>query len=191
MSKLRSKLAWAEVVVAKTSDFGVNDKQYTTVTHLGHLLNPGDTAAGYDVLNANIPEEALAMLKGRQLPDVILVRKTYPSRKNRQAKRVFKLKELRKEAADNVKKGDAERAAQDYEDFMQELEEDPELRKNVNLYRREDANRGAARAADEKEDMDDDGDEDGFPEVALDELLTDLKLEDGDVDDETPIEFNR
>jgi hypothetical protein len=31
----------------KASEIGVVDKQYTTISHLGHILHPGDTVMGY------------------------------------------------------------------------------------------------------------------------------------------------
>ncbi len=36
----------AEVFVMKASEIGVVDKQYSTISHLGHLLHPGDTVMG-------------------------------------------------------------------------------------------------------------------------------------------------
>ena len=32
----------------KASEIGVVDKQYSTISHLGHLLHPGDTVMGDD-----------------------------------------------------------------------------------------------------------------------------------------------
>lgn len=40
------KMRLAEVVIAKESDFGVRDVQYTCITHLGHILREGDIALG-------------------------------------------------------------------------------------------------------------------------------------------------
>ncbi len=57
---------------------------------------------------------------------------------------------------------------------MQEIDEDPDMRHQINLYRKEKmgayAHSAEAAASEEKED-------DGFPEVQLDELLDDLVLE--------------
>ena len=41
------KLRMAECVVARERDFGVNDTQFTVVTHLGQILNEGDIVQGY------------------------------------------------------------------------------------------------------------------------------------------------
>jgi len=32
----------------KASEIGVVDKQYSTISHLGHILHPGDTVMGYE-----------------------------------------------------------------------------------------------------------------------------------------------
>lgn len=40
------KIRLAEVVVVRERDFGVNDTQFTCITHLGNLLKEGDTVLG-------------------------------------------------------------------------------------------------------------------------------------------------
>lgn len=69
----------AECVVARERDFGVTDTQFTCISHLGSLLQPGDTVLGYDLsnINLNIDEEGMKSfdIVSRNLPDVILVRK--------------------------------------------------------------------------------------------------------------------
>ena len=63
--------------MARVADFGANDTVLSTVTHLGHVLRPGDRALGYDLEHANVTDDALeAWLQrpGAALPDVILVR---------------------------------------------------------------------------------------------------------------------
>jgi len=132
-TKFNEKLGLAEVELARKTDFGVNDRTVRCLTHLGKFLKVGDTVLGYDVGNANLVD-----LKGKQrqkLPEVVLVKKTY-GRKNRAKKRHWKLKTLPKEAPDKpLKKGEIEKQNEDMEIFMQDLEEDPEYRANVNLYR--------------------------------------------------------
>lgn len=64
--------------------------------------------------------------------------------------------------------------------MLQELEEDPEMRSRVALYKDPAHNPAAARQADAMTDGDDD--EDDLPEIPLDELLDDmnaLQLEEG------------
>lgn len=69
------KLELADAQVARVADFGSNDTTYHVRTHLGHLLNPGDTALGYDLTRANFVEDELEafLQKGGTLPDVVLV----------------------------------------------------------------------------------------------------------------------
>ena len=40
----------ADVCVQQLSNTGLSDQQYFCRTHLGHLLNPGDTVLGYDLI---------------------------------------------------------------------------------------------------------------------------------------------
>jgi hypothetical protein len=74
-----------------------------------------------------------------------------------------------------------EREEMEMEKFMQEIEEDPEVRAGVNLYKKK-AAAGAQKAADagvEKKESDgtmgEDEEEDGFPEVQMAELLDDMQ----------------
>jgi len=160
----------AEAHVARETDFGTNDLQFVGNTHLGNLLKPGDTAYGYDVASANFNDSNLVALKNRnQLPDFILVRKCYDHLPRK--KRIWKLKEIEKEPAD-LKKNEVVRQQMDYDRFLEELEEDPELRANVNLYK--DPNIEQAKVdemATEEEEEEDFG-------VKLEELLEDLTLDD-------------
>ncbi len=55
-------------------------------------------------------------------------------------KRIWRLKELEKEAADTkAMNRDETKKAKDYEDFLNDLEADPEMRTHMNLYRNEQA----------------------------------------------------
>jgi len=188
-SRFASKLLLAEVVVAREADFGKNDKQFHTITHLGNFLHVGDTVLGYDLTNANLMSDMPVKIKGRELPDIILVRKTYPEGKNkaRSRKRKFMLRTLKKEAAEQ-KKVDQVRDEKDWEEFQQQLEEDPEMASNVNLYKREPISKkkatpAAAAAgsaatssskAEAKEEGGDSDDDDDLPGVNVDQLLDDV-----------------
>lgn len=46
-------------------------QQLHVKTHLGHLLNIGDTALGFDFANANVNDENLDQIKPENLPDVV------------------------------------------------------------------------------------------------------------------------
>lgn len=44
------KFALADVQLARESDMGANDEILSCVTHLGHLIQPGDVVLGYDLV---------------------------------------------------------------------------------------------------------------------------------------------
>lgn len=195
----------AEVTVARSSDLGVNDSTVLVRSHLGHVLHIGDLVSGYDIRSAIYNDSLVAGHKSSfELPDVVLVRKTYP-RRNRARGRKWRLARLAVEMADDdarVARGaagvrdPATRDAEQREVFLQELEQDAELRSNVNLYRADDAVAAAAAAAARAAHVDaaamtdavpadvpvdaggdaDDEDADDYPEVPLEELLDALDL---------------
>ncbi|GAB0498060.1 hypothetical protein MMPV_009400 [Pyropia vietnamensis] len=193
------RFAAAEVTVARSSDLGVNDSTVLVRSHLGHVLHVGDLVSGYDVRSAIYNDSLLAGHKASfELPDVVLVRKTYP-RRNRARGRKWRLARLAVEMADDdarVARGaagvrdPATRDAEQRELFLQELEQDAELRSNVNLYRADSSILGAAGPADTEAMTDatpgdvahdaavdvDDEDADDYPEVPLEELLEALDL---------------
>lgn len=172
----------ADVELARATDFGRNDIQFHSRTHLGNLFRPGDIALGYDVANGNYNDSDTKALKGRELPEVVLVRKVF----NRKGGRQWKLKHLDIEKDYNEEKRRSAQADKDRDEelFKQALEEDPELRSNVLLYKDENAK--------PRDDMEDDDEEDPtFPDVGVEELLEDLKITDepeqetyGDSEDE-------
>lgn len=186
LMKISNRMCLAEVTVARQSDFGVNETTFACLTHMGNILNYGDTVLGYDVGNWN---PSMDIKNKSAIPDVVLVRKTYPGRKKRAKKRRWKLRTLPKEREQPAKKAEEEREAREFEDFMQDLEENPDLRGNVNMYKTKGA--AAAPVAASSMNDDDDADEDdmdGFPGVTMDELmdeLTNIKVHDtfGDDDD--------
>ncbi|KAJ8543501.1 hypothetical protein K7X08_006024 [Anisodus acutangulus] len=116
-----------------------NDTIFNVRTHLGHLLNPGDYALGYDLFAAaNNNDSELDKYKGFVLPDVILVKKSYEEKwqKKHGKPRSWKLKSLNMEIDENVKGRDyVEKNNSEYEQFLRDLEENPDLRFNISLYR--------------------------------------------------------
>eukprot|EP01100_Stratorugosa_tubuloviscum_P005270 TRINITY_DN2372_c1_g1_i1.p1 TRINITY_DN2372_c1_g1~~TRINITY_DN2372_c1_g1_i1.p1 ORF type:complete len:557 (-),score=259.99 TRINITY_DN2372_c1_g1_i1:390-2018(-) len=170
------KYLMAEATVARECDFGSNDSQFIIRTHLGNILKPGDSALGYDVMNINLSDTAITNLsrRKRDLPDVVLVKKTYPIQRAKAKPRFWKLKTLAKEEADNKRKTDFEKQNQDYEAFLRDIEEDPEIRTNINLYKTLDAR----QILKQKQDKMDDEEEDAIPEPTLEELLEDLSISD-------------
>jgi len=199
----------AQVSPLNAPTFGESDAVYHTRTHLGNILQPGDTVLGYHLRTANFNSAEWDALPAERTPDVVLVKKSYPERKRR-SKRNWKLKSMAKEAEDPnapehvVGRGalgrrgglDSQRVEKDYEMFLRELEEDEEMRQNVNLYRdpaamqreaerraRKEAKRAARQAG--AEDMDEDeGAANGAVSDTDDGMTTDNETDDGETDDE-------
>ena len=80
------------------------------------------------------------------LPDVVIVKKGYPKVRRRQQKRIWKLKRLDMEQQEqnNIHQGKKKKTDddnnegkndRDYKDFLDEIEEDPDMRQNINLYK--------------------------------------------------------
>ncbi|KAI9234504.1 MAG: NMD3 family-domain-containing protein [Podila humilis] len=174
---VRGKYVLADIQVARAQDVGKNDTTYFARSHLGGILNPGDSVMGYDIGSSNFNNDAFDGLHRGSLPDVILIKKSYPAHRKRTKGRNWELRQLNKEEEDMApRKQDQERIEQDYEMFLRDLEEDPELRSTVNLYKSDKVKKEADHAMESDSEFDD---EEGFPEIQLDELLDNLKLDDG------------
>ncbi|KAJ9703057.1 hypothetical protein PVL29_004712 [Vitis rotundifolia] len=171
-----SKYALADAQVARVSDFGKNDTIFNIRTHLGHLLNPGDHALGYDLYAANSNDMELEKYRGFVLPEAILIKKSYEEKRQRKRgkPRSWKLKSLNMEVDDSKGRADQEKMNTEYEVFLRDLEENPELRFNISLYRNKEYQPSEMASMTDGEDL---------PSVPLEELLADLDLseeEDGD-----------
>ena len=178
-----------------------------TRTHLGGILQPGDTAMGYYLTVSNFNSDDYATLPADRIPDVILIKKAYPNRRKKARTRAWKLRSIAKEDGEDGETGggrgvvgrmggrDQKKVEEDYELFLRELEEDPELRANVNLYKAKDVKMHDASAGRKKggqygmdvdsvgpepgngagggvEGEEEDAEEEGdFPDVQVEELL--------------------
>eukprot|EP01027_Heterolobosea_sp_BB2_P017116 GEZU01024280.1.p1 GENE.GEZU01024280.1~~GEZU01024280.1.p1 ORF type:complete len:534 (-),score=181.42 GEZU01024280.1:191-1594(-) len=167
LNVFRGKFQLAEAQVVRSEDLGkTNGAVIYVKTHLGKFLKPGDVVLGYDLIHGNFNDYNWDSLKASARQDVILVRKHFARQEQR--KRKWQLRALQKEESEITKKGDEIKKQKDLNRFMEELEEDPELRAQINLYKSSDYN-----ANDDDNDMRDEGeeDEDGTPRVDVDELL--------------------
>eukprot|EP00041_Stephanoeca_diplocostata_P027749 m.770398 g.770398 ORF g.770398 m.770398 type:complete len:253 (+) comp23240_c0_seq16:341-1099(+) len=172
----KGKHTLIDVTVARAKDFGVNDDQLTCRSHLGGVIQPGDLVWGFDVQTSNFNDEHANKLDRSQLPDVILVKKSYSEkRKTRKKRRQWKLRELPKIEDEGMTKKDHEQNLNDFEGFMQDLEEDPELRSTINIYR------DPAYAQGPESEIDDDE-----LRVQLDEMLDEFDAM--DIEDEDAAE---
>jgi nonsense-mediated mRNA decay protein 3 len=125
----RYGIATAEI--CRSQDFS---QTWVVRTHLGHILHAGDHAKGYLLCNANFNNVEWDNMRGVR-PDVLLVRKSYPNARKKRKARGWKLAAMAKVEEDDGTRRDAKRDEADYEMFLRDLEEDPELRGMVNLYK--------------------------------------------------------
>ncbi|XP_069474573.1 60S ribosomal export protein NMD3 isoform X2 [Ambystoma mexicanum] len=152
-----NKHTLAEVWVQKTSEMNTS-QQYHCRTHLGHLLNPGDLVLGFDLANCNLNDEFVNKMNPQHVPDVVLIKKCY-DRNKRQRRRNWKLKEM-----DKDKEGMDTDDERQYQEFLEDLEEDESIRKNVNIYK------------DTNILVESDTDEEGAPRISLAEMIEDLHI---------------
>lgn len=170
----KGRFLLAEATVARASDLGVNDTTYSIRTHLGSILHAGDSAMGYHLTGTqfNNPNfEAIEDSKqySGQIPDVILVKKHYAARKKNKS-RNWKLRRMAREESEmKPRKQDVDRDELDYEQFLQDLEADPDLRMGANLYRDP-----AQRATDAQSEMETDGEDEGLT-VPMDQLIDEME----------------
>jgi len=187
-----SKFVVAEMEVARANDFSTT---FTVYSHLGAILNPGDSAWGYDMNSMVQNEMDRMMMENSNLPEVILIKKKFTKRKS---KRLWKLKKLDKEAAkaNNVwdrkkggKKRQGDKEENDEDGFLEDIEEDPELRAQIPIYK--DENAIAERVKKMKEGTLEAEDENAAPEIDLVGLMEDLEIKDTAVEEneETVGEF--
>ncbi|OZJ04343.1 hypothetical protein BZG36_02381 [Bifiguratus adelaidae] len=183
----RGRYVLADVEVARSTDFGKNDTTFITRTHLGALLKAGDTAMGYDISRSNFNDDNFDAMDRAALPDVILVKKSYPVHRKKNKTRQWKLRQLAKEEEEMApRKQDVARLENDYEMFLRDLEEDPELRSNINIFKDTNAvakakkSQYAMAVEDEMQDQDEDGEEEeeDFPEISLEEMMDEMTLQD-------------
>ncbi|OLL22432.1 60S ribosomal export protein NMD3 [Neolecta irregularis DAH-3] len=173
LGQTHGRLALADVEIAKSSDLGVNDQQYTVRTHLGAILKPGDTARGYHLTTTNFNDPEYESLDQSLLPDIILVKKSYPNRRKKNKTRNWKLRTLSKEQTEmNPRKQDIEKQERDYEEFLRDLEEDTEMRSMVNVYKHKD--RPTKMEGLDEGIVGEDEDDADFPEIPIEELLDEM-----------------
>ncbi|KAF8906948.1 hypothetical protein CPB84DRAFT_1844083 [Gymnopilus junonius] len=132
---------------------------YHTHTHLSAILQPGDTALGYFLTNANFNSDHFASLPADRILDLILVKKTHPNHRKKNRPRNWKLRSIAKEAGEEGETSgargaigrmggrDQRKVEQDYELFLRDLEEDLELRQGINLYKAPEVTMAAADGA--------------------------------------------
>lgn len=119
----------ADVWIVKSSELGINTNTVHTRTHLGHILKIGDSVLGYSLRDTNINDDNFEKLDKNKCSEVILVKKYYGDRGSRRRQRIWKLKRLAEDEAALDTDG------AEYDEFLDDIEEDPDLRQNINIYK--------------------------------------------------------
>ena len=106
--------------------------------------------------------------KGLVLPDAVLTKKSFEEKrqKKRGKPRAWKLKSLDMEV-DDKGRAEQEKTTTEYEQFLKDLEENPDMRFNISLYRNREYQPSEMTSVTDGEDL---------PSVPLEELLADLDL---------------
>lgn len=120
---IKSRFCQADVYLMRNNDMMGSDTQFHCRTHLGHILSAGDTVVGFDFSTANLNDSNIESMKKDNIPDVVLVKKIYDDVGTRRKKRNWKLKELPIEHNN------------DYDEFLDDLEEDKDYRSGINIYK--------------------------------------------------------
>jgi len=164
---VNGKLHQAIATVCLSHEVG-HGREFIVQTHLGALLNVGDLCKGYFVSALNVNNEEFD--KEENLPDVVLVRKHFPSQISRRGARRWKVKRLEIMEPQGLNARDREEREREAEEFVDEVERDSDLRRDINIYR-DYAPRPAVR-----EDAQDDQDDDHVPDVDLAEVLDEMQI---------------
>ncbi|KAB1218191.1 60S ribosomal export protein NMD3 [Morella rubra] len=106
--------------------------------------------------------------KGLVLPDAVLTKKSFEEKrqKKRGKPRAWKLKSLDMEV-DDKGRAEQEKTTTEHEQFLKDLEENPDMRFNISLYRNKENQPSEMTSVTDGEDL---------PSVPLEELLADLDL---------------
>ncbi len=147
----------------------------TCRSHLGGKIRPGDIFLGYNTEALNLDHNLENFIdKSSNIPDVILVKKKYIRGNTSARKRYWKLKHLDKEVDMGGKEDEKEKQ---YEEFLRDIEEDKDLRKNVNLYKDDEVMKELEGKFKNLKVKNDDENESEI-DIKVDELLEDLHLGD-------------
>eukprot|EP01088_Endostelium_zonatum_P015469 TRINITY_DN3805_c0_g1_i1.p1 TRINITY_DN3805_c0_g1~~TRINITY_DN3805_c0_g1_i1.p1 ORF type:complete len:510 (-),score=120.12 TRINITY_DN3805_c0_g1_i1:25-1554(-) len=164
----KGKYVLSECIVAREKDFGRNEKQFYTRTHLGALLGVGDVALGYDIESLNWEGETGKKggksQQGKGGVEVVLVKKKFGVAKG---ERLWKVKTLEKETIGDARGRRAGKDEKDFAQFQRELEEDEEYRQGLLLYKVDGADEIAKRKKNNNP-----GEE--VKEIGLNELIDDF-----------------
>uniref|UniRef100_A0A1A9WFW7 60S ribosomal export protein NMD3 n=1 Tax=Glossina brevipalpis TaxID=37001 RepID=A0A1A9WFW7_9MUSC len=115
-----------DVWLIKATQLGLNEHTVHTRTHIGHLLNVGDSVMAYSLKDININEREFEKLSVEQVPDIIIVRKCFDKSTGSKPRR-WKLKYLTFEPMN-------EEMTKEKQEFLDDIEQDMDVYKSINVY---------------------------------------------------------
>ncbi|XP_021768987.1 60S ribosomal export protein NMD3-like [Chenopodium quinoa] len=139
----------ANVKVARASDIGKNGTESLVKTHLGNVLKRGDYVLGYELCSTNYSADVEMENSVDTLPNVVLIKK-------------------KSAAAELNIKVTRQKASPEYQQFLGDLENNPEAMFNLSLNEREGENQTSEMVSMKPDNS----------ELELEELLADLDLSD-------------
>jgi hypothetical protein len=127
--------------IVKVDCIKKNDsKLYSFRSHLGEKMKAGDVYLGYDLQSINT---SLLEIDTSNFPEIVLVKKKYIRQVN---KRLWKLERMNmdkegdeKDKQKYKKKNKDKAKDDDLNEFLEDIEEDKEIREKINLYKDEEA----------------------------------------------------
>lgn len=125
-----------EVTVSRMTDW-VN---FNVKTQLGDILKPGTVVLGYDLTTLNFSTDYVQM---KNVPEIVLLKRQVD---RNQRKRIWKLKRMEQEGimvdenpTNKKKNKKIEKEQNDFEEFLEDVELNPDMRTNINLYKDQEA----------------------------------------------------
>merc|ERR1712226_1826018 len=168
----------SQVWIVPTDKLGSADQSnwIFVSTHLGKLFNTGDLCMGFDVKNSNVSEINWDLYKSKtgddKIPDVIIIRKSHGNNWKRHKRRQWKVERLDVVETES-RIDDTDAKEQQMLEFLNEVEEDEEIKKGVKVYRNEQERlETESQAANDEDDIAED-----CPELEVEEMLESLKLD--------------
>ena len=121
----------------------------------------------FDLKNSNVNDPQLEKMSEDKISDVVLVKKVYAEKSVRNRRRKWRLKHMEGLHETVGGSNSMSDGGYEYNDFLEDLEEDPELRKNVNVYK------DPAKIAVDRDSVSESED---IPQITLAEMLDDLDI---------------
>eukprot|EP01017_Pseudomicrothorax_dubius_P041911 TRINITY_DN6770_c0_g1_i1.p1 TRINITY_DN6770_c0_g1~~TRINITY_DN6770_c0_g1_i1.p1 ORF type:complete len:268 (+),score=80.64 TRINITY_DN6770_c0_g1_i1:930-1733(+) len=127
-SQNAAKSQLIDVEVDRTSDW----ETFFVKSHLGDIIHPGDSVLGFDFTSISLPDLFNEKFLTGLRQDAFLVKKQYPERQRKKKNKVKRLN-IEYEDQNNFHKKAGQLREKEFDEFLDEMENDPEIRANLDL----------------------------------------------------------